>query len=193
MQAVANPYFVPEGTTLPLAGNENVLLLQGQFLTQCDLNDAVMATVLTNFGQILTTLTTGANLTALVSAITTGTNLDTIVNALSTSPHLVTLINAITAAGLISVSSSPYTLSVSGARMILVRAVPMAITLAPTLMVAGQEIVIADTTGSASTSTPITVLPGGSAKINTDTSLVMDVAFDATRLVFDGTNFRTIT
>src|ERR1700758_1264071 len=86
-QSLTNPLFVLQGTTLPLAGTENLILLQGEAVTQARLDDVVLARVLTAFPQIMTALTGSATLSTLVNAI------------VSTPAVLTALITAIIAAG----------------------------------------------------------------------------------------------
>jgi hypothetical protein len=63
------------------------------------------------------------------------------------------------------------------------------ITLAPAMMVNGQEIVIVDTGGFCSLTNTITVLPGGSANINGQPSAILNTAYGRLRLIFNGTNY----
>jgi hypothetical protein len=44
-QSLTNPLFVPQGTTFPLDGTENMIILQGEFVTQARLDDVIRAKV----------------------------------------------------------------------------------------------------------------------------------------------------
>jgi hypothetical protein len=89
-----------------------------------------------------------------------------------------------------SVTSASYTLNAQGVAQIFVNFNGVVtITLVPSLMLNGQEIVIMDRGGFCSLTNTITVLPGGAATINGASSGVIDTAYGRLRLIFDGTNY----
>jgi hypothetical protein len=101
---------------------------------------------------------------------------------------------AVTAAvlGTVTVTTGSYTLSTPGIGRIYVSPgspMPVTITLASAMMVSGQEIVIMDTVGSCSPANPITVLPGGTATINGQSSAVLNSAYGRLRLIFISTSY----
>jgi hypothetical protein len=93
-------------------------------------------------------------------------------------------------AGGVTVTTASYTLSVMNIERIYVSFNGAAtITLNPAMMFNGQEIVIMDTSGFCSAANAITVLPGGSAHINGQSSALINTAYGRLRLIYNGTNY----
>jgi hypothetical protein len=89
-----------------------------------------------------------------------------------------------------NVTSATYTLNAQGVAQIFVNFNGAAtITLVPSLMLNGQEMVIMDRGGFCSLTNTITVLPGGAATINGSSSAIINTAYGILRLIFDGTNY----
>jgi hypothetical protein len=88
----------------------------------------------------------------------------------------------------VTVTTSSYTLVTANVgRIYVFFNGAVTITLAPGMMVNGQEIVIMERGGYSSA--VITVLPGGSATIDGQPSGLINTAYGRLRLIFDGTNY----
>jgi hypothetical protein len=89
--------------------------------------------------------------------------------------------------GVVVVTSASYTLSIPSIGRIFVNFNgAVTITLAPGVMLNGQEIVIADIGGACSTTNSITVLPGSGSSINGQPSAIINTAYGRLRLLFWG-------